>query len=268
MSTVFTVVNILIFGDIKNLLPLNLLKANKKTGRTVLIVVGAVSAAGIIIGSLNLTGLGVNISNAIIALAHDSRLPALLFTAVIATILGLGLPTSGAYIVCAAVLVPSLINIGVPTLPAHFFALFYASLSVITPPVALASYTAASVANANPWKAGIKGFKLAMAAYIVPFFFVYNTALLGQGPLWRVILATITGLIGTFSLAISIEGWLMGKLYIIERSLLGIGAILLIFPGISTDTIGITCIISGILINFYRIKRQRPQISVETKQQE
>lgn len=250
----------LIFGERKNLAPGNILRAFEKTARAVLVVVGAVSGAGIIIGALSLTGLGVSVSNAIIAMSQNSQILALVFTAIMATILGLGMPTSGAYIICAAVLVPSLINIGVPVLPAHFFALFYASLSVITPPVALASYTAASVAGSDPWKTGLNGFKLALAAYIVPFFFVYNSALLGQGTLWRIALATLSGLIGTFALASAIEGWVFGKLHLVERLILGIGSIFLIFPGIITDTLGMTCICAGILLNARTVRQRRVTI--------
>jgi len=216
-------VAVLLFGNRKNLTLNNILLTFEKTTRAVLIVIGAVAAAGIIIGSFGLTGLGVNISHAVVYLSQQNQLVALLFTCIIATILGLGMPTSAAYIICAAVLVPSLINIGIPVLPAHFFALFYASLSTITPPVALASYTAASIAQSDPWKTGLCGFKLALAAYLVPFFFVYNQSLLGQGEVWRMVLAIITAMAGTFALAAAIEGWIWDRLSGVERLIIGLG---------------------------------------------
>jgi len=193
--------------------------------------------------------LGVNISRAVVAFSEQSQLVALLFTAIIATVLGLGMPTSAAYIICAAVLVPSLIHIGVSVLAAHFFAMFYASLSVITPPVALASYTAASVAGSDPWKTGIYGFKLALAAYIVPFFFVYNQALLGQGEFWRIGLAMASGLLGTFGLAAAIEGWIFAGIKWLERLFMACGAILLIFPGWLTDGLGLLLIGTIMFLN-------------------
>ena len=252
----------LIFGERHRLKPMNILNTFEKTTKAVLIVVGAVSAAGIIIGALSLTGLGVNISRAVVAFSEQSQLVALLFTALMATVLGLGMPTSAAYIICAAVLVPSLIHIGVSVIAAHFFAMFYASLSVITPPVALASYTAASVARSDPWKTGIHGFKLALAAYIVPFFFVYNQALLGQGEYWRMGLALISGLIGTFALAAAIEGWIMVHINWIERILMAAGAILLIFPGWLTDGLGLGIIGAIMLLNLRKSRSAKTGIAV------
>ena len=248
-----------IFGSRKKLGFRKVIQALEKTARAVLVVIGAVAASGIIIGSLTLTGLGPNISMAIMAIAKDSIPIALIFTAMMATILGLGMPTSGAYIICAAVLVPSLIQIGVPVLPAHFFALYYASLSVITPPVALASYTAAPIAGSDPWRTGLQGFKLALAAYIVPFFFVYNNALLGMGTVTEVILALISGFIGTVALASAIDGWMFTRLNWLGRIVLGIGAVFLIFAGFKTDIIGFSTILVMVLHNFwkYRITRGR-----------
>ncbi len=245
----------LIFANRGNLSIQSFLLTFEKTTKAILIVVGAVSAAGIIIGALSLTGLGVNISYAVVALSKQNQIVALFFTAIVATILGLGMPTSAAYIICAAVLVPSLIQIGLPVLSAHFFAMFYASLSVITPPVALASYTAASVARSDPWKTGLHGFKLALAAYIVPFFFVYNTALLGQGELWRIGLALVSGLLGTFALAAGIEGWVFAKINLIERLIIATGAVLLIFPGWYTDSLGILTIALILILNYKKTKK-------------
>jgi len=244
-----TILMNIIFGNREVLKFNKLIEAFEKTARAVLVVIGAVAAAGIIIGSLTLTGLGASISIAIMNLAKGSELFALIFTALMATILGLGIPTSGAYIICASVLIPSLIQIGIPVLSAHFFALYYASLSVITPPVALASYAAASIAGSDPWRTGVQGFKLALAAYIVPFFFVYNKALLGQGTIGQIGMALLTGLIGTFSLAAAVEGYIFKKLNIFERIMLGVVAILLIFASyIRSFLIALFIIIFVILV--------------------
>jgi TRAP transporter 4TM/12TM fusion protein len=250
----------LLFGDRRKLSWKNILLTFEKTTRAVLIVIGAVSAAGIIIGSLSLTGLGVNISHEVVYLSQQNQLVALLFTCAVATVLGLGMPTSAAYIICAAVLVPSLISIGVPVLAAHFYALFYASLSVITPPVALASYTAASVAQSDPWKTGLHGFKLALAAYIVPFFFIYNQALLGQGEILELALALISSLAGTFALAAAVEGWIWGRLSAGARLTMGLGSILLIFPGWVTDGLGAGAIAVVLLLNLRRLRAQKESL--------
>ena len=250
------VVVTLLFGDRRNLSLNNILLTFEKTTRAILIVIGAVSAAGIIIGSLSLTGLGVNISHAVVYLSQQNQIIALLFTCAIATVLGLGMPTSAAYIICAAVLVPSLISIGVPVLPAHFFALFYSSLSVITPPVALASYTAASIAQSDPWKTGFHGFKLALAAYIVPFFFVYNQALLGQGEIAEMALALVTSLAGTFALAAAVEGWVWDRLSAMERLVIGLASVFLIFPGWVTDGLGAGTITLILILNRFRARKK------------
>lgn len=228
----------LIFKGPKSVSPRVLLESFMQTSKGILVVIGAVTAAGIIIGAMSLTGLGANLSVAIMGIAKSNLFLALLFTALAATILGLGMPTSAAYIVCAAVLIPSLIKIGIPVMAAHFFALFYASLSVITPPVALASYAAASLAESDPWKTGWKAFKLALTSYIVPFFFVYEPALLGQGSAVSITLATISGVIGTFALAAAIEGWIFGRVPALLRLILAGAACLLIVPGIWSDLVG------------------------------
>jgi TRAP-type uncharacterized transport system fused permease subunit len=140
------------------------------------------------------------------------------------------MPTSAAYIIAAAVLVPSLIDIGIPPLSAHFFALYFASLSVITPPVALASYAAASISCGDPWKTGFHGFKLALAAYLVPYFFVFNQALLGQVTILEIATALASGGIGTFALAAAIEGYAGRDLSPWRRLCAALGALLLVLP--------------------------------------
>lgn len=244
----------ILFGDRKLLTPLTLLTIFEKTAKAMLSVIGAVSAAGIIVGAMTLSGLGVNISALVVELASQSMLLALILTMVVATILGLGMPTSAAYIISAAVLVPSLIEIGVSILAAHFFALYFASLSVITPPVALASYAAASVSGGDPWKTGLYGFKLALAAYLVPFFFVYNEALLGQAEPARLILALVSGLIGTTALAAAIEGYALDQLNIVRRLIAAAGAILMVFPGWMTDIGGLVSILMS-LAPYYRVRK-------------
>lgn len=244
----------ILFGDRKVLSPLLLLTIIEKTAKSMLSVIGAVTAAGIIVGTMTLSGLGVNISSLVVALADQSQLLALILTMIVATILGLGMPTSAAYIIAAAVLVPSLIEIGVSVLAAHFFALYFASLSVITPPVALASYAAASVSGGDPWRTGIHGFKLALAAYLVPYFFVYNEAMLGQGEMWRIVLALVTGLIGTTALAAAIEGFAGERLNPARRLVAAIGAMLMVAPGWMTDGSGLLVILLS-LASYGRVRR-------------
>lgn len=233
----------ILFGDRSKVAPLQLLLMCEKLARAILPIIGAVSAAGIIVGAVTLSGIGVNISRLLVDTAAQSQLLALVITMIVATILGLGMPTSAAYILAAAVLVPSLIDIGISPLAAHFFALYYASLSVITPPVALASYAAASIAGGDPWRTGLQGFKLALAAYLVPFFFAYNNALLGQGGVIQIGLALITGVIGTFALAGAIEGFMFGRMAYWQRALAAVGAILLVFAGWRTDLVGAALIL-------------------------
>jgi TRAP transporter 4TM/12TM fusion protein len=211
-----------------------------RDGGVRMIEVGITCAvAGIIIGMINLTGLGVKISSLLITLSGGSLLALLFMTMVASIILGMGMPTVAAYLLLAVLVGPALISVGISTLQAHLFILYFGTISAITPPVALAAFTGAGIAKASPMKVGLNAVLLGIAAYIVPYMFVFNEALLFQGKLSQVILATLTALIGCACMAAGIQGQLLKKCHAYERAILIAAGLALIKPGILTDILGL-----------------------------
>jgi len=202
-------------------------------------VAAACAAAGIVIGVVNLTGLGLRFSSLIINLSGGSLLVALVLTMVASLILGMGLPTTPAYVIQAALAVPALVNLGVPIIAAHLFCLYFAVISAITPPVALAAYAGASISGGNAMTTGFIATRLGLAAYIIPYMFVYGPALLTIGEPLDVVLAAVTALVGVVGLAAAAEGWLLGRMAVWERLLTLGSALLLIKPGWVTDLAGL-----------------------------
>ena len=160
----------------------------------------ACACAGVIIGVVTLTGLGIVFTQFVVNLAQSTLILALLLTMVAGIVLGMGIPTTPAYIIMTSLLVPALVKLGVIEPAAHMFAFYFAILSAITPPVALAVYAAASIGGASLWRSGVQAVKFAAAGFIVPFFFVYNPALLFSGPWEDIARAVVTGSIGVVAL--------------------------------------------------------------------
>jgi len=236
----------------------NVLEALEDGAKNTLAVAMACAAAGIVIACVTITGLGIVFTQIVIALAQDTLILALILTAIAGIILGMGMPTTPAYIMMAALLIPALIKLGlagcpVPVTPeckaavvpaAHMFAFYFAILSAITPPVALAVFAAASLAKANMWESGFAAMRAAAPAYIVPFMFVYEPLLLLIVNDWSkewafVVWSVITASIGVVCLAASLFGWLFTFATLWHRVLLFVAALCLIKPGLITDAIGL-----------------------------
>jgi len=208
--------------------------------RSTLSVAVAMATAGFIIAILGITGLGVIAGHAIIVLSGGIMLIALFMVMIVTLILGMGLPTSGAYVIAASICVPILVNLGVPLFVAHFFVLYFACISTITPPVALAAYVGAGLAGANPNQVGWTAFRLALPGLLVAFFVAINPALLLIASNWWIIVwAIITALAGTFLFAAGSEGYFGGNLSWLSRIGLIVGGSLLIIPGLTTDLMGV-----------------------------
>jgi TRAP transporter 4TM/12TM fusion protein len=214
------------------------LEALEDGARNTLAVAMACACAGIVIGCVTITGLGITFTQFVIALAQNSLVLALVLTALAGIILGMGMPTTPAYIVMVALLVPAVIKLGAATPAAHMFAFYFAILSAITPPVALAVFAAASLAKANMWTSGWAAMRAAAPAYIVPFMFVYEPALLTIGDWTTTVHASITATCGVILLAAGLFGYFLRPATAWERALLIVGAALLIKPGWITDLIG------------------------------
>lgn len=224
------------------------------TARNALLVAAVCATAGIVIGVVNLTGLGLKLSNWLIFLSGGHLIVLLILTMIASIILGMGLPTTACYVILSAIVAPSIIKLGVVPLAAHMFVFYFGIISAITPPVAGAAYVGAGIAGSDPLKTGWTAVKLGGASYIIPFMFVYGPPLLWFGTPQGIIQAAITASIGTVGLAIAIEGWLFTKASWLLRIVAAIGALLLIYPGTITDLMGLGLMIIVGVLN-YRYKK-------------
>jgi TRAP transporter 4TM/12TM fusion protein len=221
-------------------------------------IAAACAASGIIIGVLNLTGLALKLSTLIVTLSAGNLAIALILTMLVSLVLGMGLPTSAAYLVLAVLGGPALVKMGVPVLAAHMFILYFGCLSTITPPVALSAFAAAGIAKSNPFKTGFTAMRLATVAFLIPFMFVYDQSLLLIGTPLNVIHTIITAFSGSAILAVGLAGWLHRPLKLWERLVFGAASLLLIDPGLVTDVAGF-----GIAAVMYLVVRSTLSKSAE-----
>lgn len=219
-------------------------KAVTKGAKAVIPIAVACAAAGIIAGTLGISGLGAKISGLIIDISGGVPFFALLLTMVTAIILGMGLPTTAAYLILATVVAPSLVELGVPLLTAHMFVFFYGCVSTITPPVALASYVAAGIAGADINKVGWTAFSYGITSYILPFMFFFGPGLLMKGGWGSIAIAVASGFIGVFCIATSVVGYLRKHMNIWQRALMFAAGLTLMHQGWLTNIIGLIILIS------------------------
>jgi TRAP transporter 4TM/12TM fusion protein len=212
----------------------------------------ACACAGIVIGVIHLTGAAINFTAVVIGLSQDLLVLALILTMLAGIILGMGMPTTPAYIVMVSLLVPAIIKLGAIPPAAHMFAFYFAILSAITPPVALAVYAAAGLAKANLWQAGYAAVRVGAAGFVVPFMFIFEPSLLMIGEWTAILQSFTTAAIGTVCLAAGLFGYLMGPARIWERAFLVGAALLLIKPGLVTDLTGAALLISVLASQFLR----------------
>lgn len=221
--------------------------------RNALQLIAIVACAGVIVGVIALTGIGQRFSSLLLSIADNNMLLALLFAMAISIILGMGMPTTAAYAVAASAVAPGLIGMGLDPLTAHLFVFYFAVISAITPPVALAAFAAAGIAGTDPMKTGIKAFQLGLAAFIVPFMFYFSPELiLASGSAATIVLAIITATIGIYILAAAVQGWFFKKAASwYSRIILLSSALLFMLSGIITDLIGLGLVILVIVIQKY-----------------
>lgn len=217
----------------------------------------ACAAAGIIIGSLGASGLGVRISSIILHLGGENILIILVLTAITSLILGMGMSSVPCYLILAVLIAPALVRLGIEPIAAHLFVFYFGIVSFITPPVAVAAYIAAGIAGADPFKTGITAVRLGIVAFIVPFIFVYNPSLLLIGPIGEIILTTIAVILGVSILACGVEGFLMKELTWPERILFIAGAVLLMIPDWAAGAIGVAIIVPVLFWHVRAVRSQR-----------
>lgn len=189
------------------------------SGRSLCAVLSACATSGIVVGIFSLTGLGLKFSNFIVQMGNTSLILSLVLSMLVCAILGMGLPTTAAYIVCATAIAPALTKLGLPILSAHLFLLYFASISAITPPVAVASYAAAGIADENPMKVSMAAFKLGISGFILPFAFAFNADYLSIGFNLTTLVTLISAVVVSYSVAILLQGYVESKISLIERAL-------------------------------------------------
>lgn len=212
-------------------------------GQGMITVAAACGIAGIVAGTITMTGLANMIINGIVALAGNTVIIALFLTMICCIVLGMGVPTTANYCIMAATCAPILVRMGVPQIAAHFFVFYFGIVADLTPPVALAAYAGAAIAQANPMKTAITATKLAVGAFIVPYVFALNPAMLFlDTTAVEVVLICITSLIGIFGVSAALEGYFLTSMPWYQRLLTAVGGLLLIYPGIATDTVGLVLV--------------------------
>ena len=200
----------------------------------------ACAVAGMIVGTVTLTGIGLKLANGLLMLSGGNILLALFFTMIASIVLGMGVPTTANYVIMATITAPIVLQLGVDLLPAHMFVFYFGIVADITPPVALAAYAGSAIARSNPLKTGVQATKLAIAAFIIPYIFALNPSLLliGSEPL-DIILVTLTALAGMTGVAAATEGYIFAKMNPLIRIVSLIGGLMLIIPGLYTDLGGL-----------------------------
>lgn len=231
--------------------------------RSALTVAAATACAGIVIGVFNLTGLGLAFSSIVMELAGGRLLIALVCTMAASLVLGLGLTTTACYVVLAVLAAPALVRMGVPVLAAHMFVFYFGTISFITPPVALGAYAAASIAESDPFKTGWAAFRLGIAAFIVPFMFVYGPRLLLIGKPLDIILCVVTAAIATYALAQAVIGWSGRDLSVLERAVLFLTAVMLMFPTVASDVAGLALYAAVYVYRWYRRRGSAAGLSAQ-----
>jgi TRAP transporter 4TM/12TM fusion protein len=233
----------------------NIIASMADGARNALPVALACACAGIVIAVVTLSGLGIVFTQFVVRLAQDTLLAALVLTMAAGIVLGMGMPTTPAYIMMTALLVPALIKLGVVVPAAHMFAFYFAILSAITPPVALAVFAAAGLAKSDLWASGWAAMKIGAAGFIVPFMFAYEPALLMIGDWQTIAWSCVTASSGIVLFAGGLHGYFLTRASLWQRALLIVGGLLLVKPGLQTDIAG--AVLTGIVVAAQLAQRRR-----------
>ena len=260
-SAFYTILLTIVVGFIKNrsnmTIP-NFYKALRGSVDGIAPIAAACILAGIVMGVINMTGLGLKISGIIQNLAAGRLIVALILAMLTSLLLGMGLPTSAAYMILAVLVAPAIVGMGASLMSAHLFILYFGALSSITPPVALSTFAAAAIAGSNIWSTGKDAMKLAATGFIIPFIFVFNEELLLIGPPGAVLFAVVTAIIGCVILAMSLNGWMVVDLSIASRILLFPCAIMLFMASpVVLNFIGLTATVLILLVEIRGLGRKR-----------
>ena len=217
----------------------------------------ACSIAGMIVGVVTLTGIGLKLATGLLSLSGGITIVALFFTMIACIILGMGVPPTANYVIMATITAPIVIELGIPLLAAHMFVFYFGIVADITPPVALAAYAGSAIAHSNPFKTGVTATRIAITAFIIPYVFAFNPdMLLVGGSIGQAAAITISAFIGMLGISTGMEGYMTTHLKIWQRILCLIGGILLIIPGSATDIIGIVLVLFVFAIQHFGAKKK------------
>jgi len=260
---ILVAIGVSLFNKEHRITPRRLLEALAAGGQGMITVAVACGVAGIVAGIIGVTGLAYMLFNGIVTLAGNQIIIALFLTMLCCIVLGMGVPTTANYCIMAATCAPILVQMGVPMVAAHFFVFYFGIVADLTPPVAIAAYAGAAIAQANPMKTAVTSTKLAIGAFIVPYVFALNPAMLFVDTnAWEVVLICITSLIGMCGVAAGLEGYFLRNMRWYERIATIIGGLLLIYPGLVTDAIGIM-LVGGVLVYEIFTKKQNiPKVAI------
>lgn len=257
LAIVLTVV-VSLFNKDNRITPSKILEALEAGGKSAITVGAACGVAGIISGTITMTGLANDIINAIVSVAGDRLIIALILTMLCCIVLGMGVPTTANYCIMAATTAPILIRMGVPVMAAHFFVFYFGIVADITPPVALAAYAGSAIAKSNPMKTAFNASKLAVAAFIVPYMFCFNPAmLLIDTTAIQVVQIAITAFIGIFALAAALEGYCFANMNAVIRIVIAAGGLLLIHPALATDLVGLIIVFVSLGFQYVLSKKRK-----------
>ncbi|MGJ9404584.1 TRAP transporter permease [Arthrobacter sp. KK5.5] len=243
-------------------------------GKTISEILGIIAGVGLIVGGLSMSGVTLSLARELLVLVGDNVVLMLVAGAITCFILGMGMTVSAAYVFLAIVMVPAVVEVGVDPIAAHLFVVYWAAVSYITPPVALASFAAAGIARSDPMKTSLSAMKLGAVKYVVPFGFALNPALVAQAPLPEVLMAFALSLVGVYALACAFEGWMLGLNQTLPpylRLLAGLGGVSLIMPGVLAAALGGALLGSVLLCALLARRRGEnmpPADVAETKAQE
>ncbi|AEF95500.1 TRAP transporter, 4TM/12TM fusion protein [Desulfotomaculum nigrificans CO-1-SRB] len=242
---------------------MDIIKGLEEGARAAVGVVIACATAGIIIGVVTKTGLGLKLGSALIDLAHGQLLPTLVFTMVTSLILGMGVPTTANYVITSTIAAPTLVQLGVPVLAAHMFVFYFGIIADVTPPVALAAFAGSGIARSDPMKTAFNASKLAIAAFLIPYIFVMSPSLLMVNTtLPKVLMMTVTSLVGMTAVAAALSGYLLTRTRLLDQVLFFVGGLLLIDPHTVTDLIGLLMLICAFIMQRVRYQKQKqPSVS-------
>ncbi len=218
----------------------------------------ACAISGLISAVVTFTGLSAQLLTTIVPLAEKSTILALFLTMLCCIVLGMGVPTTANYVIMASITAPILVNMGIPMLAAHMFVFYFGIVADITPPVALAAYAGSAIAGSNPLKTGVNATRLAIAAFIVPYIFALNPAMLFIDTMWYdVVLIIISSLVGMFGISAGLEGYMLCHMKFYERILAIAGGLMLVIPGLVSDLIGLVLVAAMILLQAFERKKTK-----------